>query len=70
MFMQLNNAYILSLHVYYHNIPQTDMLKYNNDPFFSEPFYNEPTYEKTNKMTCLIRVFAVCMKNHWVLSYP
>ena len=45
---------------------------------------NELPHDKTNKMTCalsedsdqpghlpsLIRVFAVCMKNVWVLSYP
>ena len=44
----------------------------------------EPPRDKTNKMTfaqgedsdqsghppSLIRVFAVCMKKHWVLSYP
>ena len=44
-----------------------------------EPF--EPPHDKTNKMACahsedsdqqpsLIRVFAVCMKKAWVLSYP
>ena len=41
---------------------------------------NEPPHDKTNKMACvpskdsdqpsLIRVFAVCMKKAWVLSYP
>ena len=45
---------------------------------------NESPYDKTNKMACapsedsdqpehlpsLIRVFAVCMKKAWVLSYP
>ena len=45
--------------------------------------YNEPPRDKTNKMTCtisensdqpghppsLIRVFAVCTKKAWVLSY-
>ena len=45
---------------------------------------NEPPHEITNKMTCapsedstqpghlpsLVRVFAVCMKKDWVLSYP
>ena len=45
---------------------------------------NEPPHDKTNKMTCppskdsdqnghppsLIRVFAVCMKKPWILSYP
>ena len=44
---------------------------------------NEPQHDKTSKMTrainedtdqpghppSLVRVFAVCMKNHWVLSY-
>ena len=44
----------------------------------------EPQHDKTNKTTCapsedldqpghpssLIRVFAVCMKNSWALSYP
>ena len=46
--------------------------------------WNEPPHDKTNKMACapsadsdqpghppsLIRVFAVRMKNAWVLSYP
>ena len=36
---------------------------------------NKPLRDKTNKMTVnpapsLIRVFAVCMKKYWVLSYP
>ena len=45
---------------------------------------SEPPHDKTNKMACvpsedsdqpghppsLIRVFAVCMKKAWVLSYP
>ena len=45
---------------------------------------NEPAHDKTNKMTCapsedsdhsghppsLIRVFAVCMKKHQIISYP
>ena len=45
---------------------------------------NEPPHDKNNKLTCapskdsdqpghppsLIRVFAVCMKKAWVLSYP
>ena len=44
----------------------------------------EPPHDKTNKMACvpnedsdqpghppsLISVFAVCMKKHWILSYP
>ena len=47
-------------------------------------FTYEPPHDKTNKMACapsedsdppgyppnLIRVFAVCMKKAWVLSYP
>ena len=47
-------------------------------------FINEPPHDKTNKMVCapcensdqpghlpsLIRVFAIRMKKHWVLSYP
>ena len=46
------------------------------------PPTNEPAYDKTNKVACahsvdqpghspsLIRVFAVLMKNAWVLSDP
>ena len=31
----------------------------------------EPHHDKTNKMTFApIRIFAVCIKKHWVLSYP
>ena len=47
-------------------------------------FSFEPRHDKTNNMACvpgedsdqpghspsLIRVFAVCMKKHWVLGYP
>ena len=51
---------------------------------FNQPHNFEPLHDKTNKMTfapredsdqpghppSLIRVFAVCMKETWALSYP
>ena len=51
---------------------------------WSKQTLNEPPHDKTNKVACvpsedsdqpghppsLIRVFAVCMKKAWVLSYP
>ena len=53
------------------------------DAFYNLHNYEEPHHDKTNKMTCtqqrlrsawhpsiLIRVFTVCMKKPWVLSYP
>ena len=53
-------------------------------PEYNGSLQYEPQHDKTNKMTCapsedsdqpghppsLIRVFAVCMKNSWALSYP
>ena len=62
--------------------PIQNRKKIAEDP--AVPRVNEPPYDKTNKMACapnedsdqpehppsLIRVFAVCMKKAWVLSYP
>ena len=61
-----------------------DLQASNTDLDIINNSYNEPPHDKTNKMTfvpsenldqsghspSLIRVFAVCMKATWVLSYP
>ena len=58
------------------------LLHISKNRFYCDIFINEPPHD--NKMTCapskdsdqpeqlpsLIRVFAVCMKKSWVLSYP